>query len=237
MTASPRTSHAHGLFAGLPSTYDRMGALLSFGQDPRWRRFMVSRLAPATPRVLDVATGTAAVAIELSTSGRAQVVVGLDQSAPMLREGVRRAAGLRSPVAFVLAQAERPPFAPATFDGLTVTYLLRYVDDPPATLAALASMLRPGGVLASLEFAVPANPLARACWRLYTRAVMPAVGRVASRDWERVGRFLGPSIEGFWARFPLEAQLDAWRDAGLERVRWRTMSNGAAIVMWGVRAG
>lgn len=235
--ASPRTVHAQRLFAGLPGTYDRMGTLLSFGQDPRWRRFLVSRLARATPLVLDVATGTAAVAIELATSGRARAVIGLDQSDPMLREGVRRAAGFRPPAAFVQARAERPPFTPATFDGLTVTYLLRYVDDPPATLVALASMLRPGGVLASLEFAVPTNPLARACWRLYTRTVMPAVGRVVSRDWERVGSFLGPSIESFWARFPLEAQREAWRDAGLERIRWRTMSNGAAIVMWGVRAG
>src|SRR5262245_59876469 len=137
---SRRTQHARGLFAGLPPTYDATGRLFSFGQDPRWRRFLVSRVAaPAGGMVLDVATGTAAVAIELATNWTGRVV-GLDQSEPMLRQGVERAAraGLADRTSFVLGQAERLPFPSGTFDGLTFTYLLRYVDDPAATLAELA---------------------------------------------------------------------------------------------------
>ena len=235
---SARTRHARTLFAGLPRSYDRVGALLSFGQDPRWRRFLVSRMAPATPLVLDVAAGTAAVSIELRRSERARRVVALDQSEPMLREGVRRTSAANSSnVTFVLAQAERLPFAPGTFDGLTVTYLLRYVDDPAGALRELAASVRPGGIVASLEFAVPESPFWYAWWRVYTRAVMPVLGRLVSRDWYRVGRFLGPSIEGFWRRYPLEAQLRMWREAGIDPVRWRRMSLGGGIVVWGVRAG
>ena len=209
-----------------------MGALLSFGEDPRWRRFLVSRIGPAR-LVLDVATGTGLVARELVGMNPARRVVALDPSAPMLREGVRRSAGL--PVAFVLGRAEELPFVDGAFDALTVTYLLRYVDDPGATLAELARVVRPAGVVSSLEFGVPPNPAWRACWRVYTRVVMPALGRLVSRDWYEVGRFLGPSIEGFWRRYPLAAQLRLWHDAGFAPVRWRRMSLGGGIVIWGVR--
>ena len=229
---SPRTRHARRLFAGIGGSYDRMGAILSFGEDPRWRRFLVSRLGPGGS-VLDVATGTGLVARELVRSGAARGIVALDPSEPMLREGRRRSAGL--PIEFVLGRAEELPFADAAFDALTVTYLLRYVDDPGATLAELARVIRPDGIASSLEFGVPPNPFWRACWRLYTRVVMPAIGRLASREWYEVGRFLGPSIEGFWRRYPLETQLRLWREAGFEHVRWRRMSLGGGIVIWGVR--
>jgi len=212
-----------------------LGAVLSFGQDPRWRRFLVSRIPDATPLVLDVATGTGAVAARLHRAGKAGTVVGLDQSEPMLREAARRLGGTGA--RFVIGQAELPPLAPGSFDGLTVTYLLRYVDDPGVTLASLAALVRPGGVIASLEFGVPPAPWALACWRLYTRAVMPIVGRLVSPAWFRVGRFLGPSIERFWADHPLQDQLQMWDEAGIGAVRWRRMSNGAGFMMWGVRTG
>ena len=230
---SPRTRHARRLFAGIGGSYDRMGAILSFGEDPRWRRFLVSRLGPRGS-VLDVATGTALVARELVRSGTARRIVALDPSEPMLRQGRLRTAGL--PVGFVLGRAEELPFADAAFDAMTVTYLLRYVDDPGATLAELARVIRPDGVAASLEFGVPPNLFWRMCWRVYTRVVMPAIGRLASREWYEVGRFLGPSIEAFWRRCPLETQLRLWREAGFEQVRWRRMSLGGGIVIWGVRA-
>ena len=236
---SARTRHARQLFSGLPATYDRMGAVLSFGRDPRWRRHLVAGIPAGAGTVLDVATGTGAVAAELIRSGRATSVVGLDQSEPMLREAVRRASASAGParIASVLGHAERTPFAPSSFDALTMTYLLRYVDDPAATLAHLASLVRPGGVVASLEFGVPPAPGWRACWRIYTRLVMPAIGWIVSPAWHRVGRFLGPSIEGFWNRFPMEDQLRLWREAGLDGVTWRRMSLGGAVLIWGVRSG
>ena len=234
---SPRTRHARGLFAGLPSQYDRLATLLSLGQDPRWRRFMVSRVrVPAGARVLDVATGTAAVAVALAARTGASVV-GLDQSEPMLRTGVARvqAAGLASRVGFVLGQGQELPFAGGSFDAVTFTYLLRYVDDPAATLAELARVLRPGGTLANVEFHVPTNALWRGLWWLYTRLGLPLAGRVVSRPWYEVGTFLGPSISGFYRRHPLEDQLVMWRAAGISNVRARVMSLGGGLVVWGTK--
>ena len=234
---SARNLHARRLFAPLGATYDRYSRLLSLGQDPRWRRFLVSRI-PAGPQdaVLDVATGTGAVAIELVRRTGCSVV-GLDQSPDMLAEARKRvaAAGLADRITLVEGRAERLPFDDEAFDGLSFTYLLRYVDDPAAMLRELARVVRPGGSLASLEFAVPTG-LARAAWELYVRAGLPLAGRAVSPGWHEVGRFLGPSIRRFAADYPPERLLALWRDAGIEDVRARRLSLGGGLVVWGRRA-
>ncbi|HEX6491306.1 MAG TPA: class I SAM-dependent methyltransferase [Gaiellaceae bacterium] len=230
--ASARTRHALRLFAPLGPTYDRYAALLSLGQDPRWRRFLVSRVEAAPgERVLDVATGTGAVALELLLQ-RGCAVVGVDQSAEMLAVARSR---LPAAVQLVEASAERLPFEDASFDGLTFTYLLRYVDDPAATLRELARVVRPGGTIASLEFGVPRG-LWRPAWRAYVGAVLPAAGRLVSPGWYEAGRFLGDSIREFWRRYPLERQQAFWREAGIEAVRHRALSLGGGLVLWGRRA-
>jgi demethylmenaquinone methyltransferase / 2-methoxy-6-polyprenyl-1,4-benzoquinol methylase len=232
-----RNRAAQELFAPLAETYDRYASLLSFGQDPRWRRFLASRLeARPVHAVLDVATGTGAVALELARRYGC-TVVGVDQSAEMLAQGRRRieAAGLAGSVELREARAEELPFQDASFDGLTFTYLLRYVEDPGATLRELARVVRPGGRVAMLEFAVPQRALTRAAWELYVRVGLPAAGRVASPGWAEVGRFLGPSIRDFWARTPPERLRALWREAGIEHVRGRLLSLGGGIVMWGRR--
>jgi demethylmenaquinone methyltransferase/2-methoxy-6-polyprenyl-1,4-benzoquinol methylase len=236
--ASPRKAEALELFSGLPARYDELSAALSFWQDPRWRRALVDELAPRSgQRILDVATGTGMVAAELRRRADC-TVVGIDQSAQMLERARRRfASEPAGRVELVEAQAERLPFADASFDALSFTYLLRYVDDPAATLAELARVVRPGGRVASLEFGVPPLGPARAAWRLYTAVGLPALGRLASRDWARVGRFLGPSIRGFYAAHPLERLAGYWRQAGLEDVRVRRMSLGGGVVMSGTRRG
>ena len=219
---------ARTLFAPLGPTYDRYAALLSLGQDPRWRRFLVSRLdVGPSDTVLDVATGTGAVARELSEQTGC-TVVGLDQSPEMLAEARRR---LPASVTLVEGRAEQLPFPNATFDALTFTYLLRYVDDPLATMRELARVVRPGGVAAMLEFDVPRG-MWRPLWELYVRVGLPLAGAIVSPGWREVGRFLGPSIREFHVRVSLE-QL--WRDAGLHNVHTRRLSLGGGVVMWGVR--
>jgi demethylmenaquinone methyltransferase/2-methoxy-6-polyprenyl-1,4-benzoquinol methylase len=222
---------ARTLFAPLGPTYDRYSALLSFGQDPRWRRFLVSRIdAGPSATVLDVATGTGAVARELLAQ-KGCTVVGLDQSPEMLAEARRR---LPREVKLVEGRAEKLPFPNAAFDGLTFTYLFRYVDDPAAVLRELARVVRPGGTIAGLEFAVPRG-LWRPLWELYVRVGLPAAGRVASPGWGQVGDFLGPSIRDFYERFPEERLLELWWDAGLRDVRSRRLSLGGGIVTWARR--
>jgi demethylmenaquinone methyltransferase / 2-methoxy-6-polyprenyl-1,4-benzoquinol methylase len=221
------------LFAPLGPTYDRYARLLSFGQDPRWRRFLVSRVQVGpTDTVLDVATGTAAVAIELTRRTGCHVV-GLDQSVEMLDAGGRRveAADLGDRIELVVGIAERLPFEDASFDGLTFTYLLRYVDDPAATMRELARVVRPGGTIAMLEFGLPQG-LARPAWELYVRIGLPALGAVVSPGWRRVGTFLGPSIREFHRRYDV---VELWRNAGIEDVRSKRLSLGGGLVLWGRR--
>ena len=229
--ASARRRRALELFAPLGPTYERYARLLSLGQDPRWRRFLVSRVeAGPADEVLDVATGTGAVARELLRQ-KGCGVVGVDQSPEMLAVAREH---LPATVKLVEASAEHLPFEDASFDALTVTYLLRYVDDPGATLAELARVVSPGGTVASLEFAVPAG-LWRPLWRAYVGAVLPAAGRIVSPGWHEVGDFLGDSIREFWRRYPLEHQLELWRTAGIEDARYRRLSLGGGIVIWGRR--
>ena len=222
---------ARTLFAPLGPTYDRYAALLSLGQDPRWRRFLVSRVeAGDRDTVLDVATGTGAVAREL-VAQKGCNVVGLDQSPEMLAEARRRAPSLT----FVEGRAEQLPFPDAAFDALTFTYLLRYVADPAATLQELARVVRPGGTIAGLEFAVPRG-FWRPWWELYVRVGLPLAGRTLSRGWAEVGDFLGPSIRSFYERYPEPRLHELWWDAGIRDVRSRRLSLGGGIVTWGRRA-
>jgi demethylmenaquinone methyltransferase / 2-methoxy-6-polyprenyl-1,4-benzoquinol methylase len=226
--ASPRTEQALELFAPLGPTYDHCARLLSLGQDPRWRRFLVSRI-PSGASVLDVATGTGAVAVELLKRGC--TVVGIDQSPEMLAVARERLPDVR----FVEGRAEELPFEDASFDALTVTYLLRYVDDPGETLKELARVVRSGGVIASLEFGIPPSPLARWGWEGYAGVGLPLFGRSLGPAWAEVGAFLHGSILDFYERYPLERQLRLWSEAGIAGVRFRRLTLGGGIVIWGRR--
>lgn len=226
---SEREAHARQLFAPLGGTYDAVGATLSFGQDPRWRRAMVARVPHDGGHVLDVATGTGLVAGQLLRHGHR--VTALDQSAGMLAVARQR---FGDRVELVEASATELPFADASFDHLTFTYLLRYVDDPAAGLAELARVVRRGGTVANLEFCVPGG-VWRPLWDLWVGVGLPVAGRLISPGWHDVGRFLGPSIRSFYERWPLERQLDAWRAAGIADVRVQRMSLGGGVVIWGTR--
>ena len=230
------SGRARELFSPLGPTYDRYARLLSLGQDPQWRRFLVSRLRVGPHDVvLDVATGTGAVALELVRATGCSVV-GVDQSPEMLAEARRRlplAAEKR--IRLVEAPAQELPFDDGSFDGLTAAYLLRYLDDLPAGLAELGRVLRPGATAALLDFGVPPAPPARLLWDLYVDLGLPLLGRAISPGWHEVGRFLGGSIRAFNARWPLPSLLAAFREAGFEDVDSRRLSLGGCLVIWGQR--
>ncbi len=158
-------------------------------------------------------------------------VVGLDQSADMLRMAAQRGGVFE---AIVEGRAETLPFGDGAFDHLTFTYLLRYVDDPAATMRELARVVKPGGRVAMVEFGVPGG-VWRPWWWLYTRIILPLAGRAVSARWSAVGAFLGPSIERFHARHPAAAIERYWREAGLADVRTRRMSLGGGVVMRATR--
>lgn len=236
-TSTPN-DFARDLFDGLADRYDLLAEVLSFGQNRRWRTAMVDAVTgmDSPPRrVLDVATGTGGVALMLSERTGASVT-GVDLTEQMLRRGRARIAqrDKADRIRLVVARGEQLPFPDGTFDTLTFTYLLRYVADPAATMRELSRVVRPGGYVANLEFAVPSNPLWRAGWVGYTRVVLPLAGLLSGgREWYEVGRFLGPSISGFYQRYPVGRLQDMWQAAGLEAVRSRPMSLGGGLVMCG----
>src|SRR5256885_10215629 len=214
MRSSP-PDDARRIFSGIGATYDRAGAVLSFGQDARWRERLVSLLdAGSEDVVLDVATGTGLVARAIAERYGCHVV-GLDRSADMLSAAAAR----DGHIPLVRARAEALPFPDGSFDHLTFTYLLRYVDDPPAVLRELARVVKPGGRIVALDFGVPPNPILPTMWRAYATAGLPLIGRVISRQWAGVGAFLRGSIERFNAAHSEHAVDRYWRDAGLVDVR------------------
>jgi demethylmenaquinone methyltransferase/2-methoxy-6-polyprenyl-1,4-benzoquinol methylase len=157
----------------------------------------------------------------------------------MLAVGRRRVrdAGLEGRIRLVEGRAEELPFEDGSFDGLTFTYLLRYVDDPGETLRELARVVRPGRAVAMLEFGFPPGAVPRAAWELYVRIGLPALGAMLGREWWDVGRFLRGSIDDLYRRYPLPSLLRLWEAAGIGGVRARLLTLGGGVVVWGTRLG
>jgi len=232
-----RRTLAQDLFDGIAPSYDTWAQVLTFFQYLRWREFLVSRMALRPGNlVLDVCTGTGGVAMEIADhhDGR---IVGLDVSHLMLEAGLRAVEkkSLDGRVQLLQGRAEHLPFPDETFDAVVFTYLLRYVQDPDATIRELSRVLKPGGELLSLEFGIPEALWMRAIWELYNRVVMPIMTIPVSRGWHRVGCFLGPSISGFCKRCPVDRLAAIWRENGIPLVEKRRLLQGVAIVMWGTK--
>ena len=208
------------------------------GQNGRWRRAMIDHIVPEHPGlVLDVACGPAGVTLQIAERTQADVI-GVDLTIEMLRQGQRNVAehAMAHRIQLVAGRGEQLPFADATFDAVTFTYLLRYVDDPQATLHELARVVKPGGMVANLEFLLPQSRFWRFWWWGYTRLLLPVGGLLTGgKEWFEVGKFLGPNISAHYRRYPLTWTVEAWRTAGLMEVGVRRMSLGGGLVMWGRR--
>lgn len=223
------------LFDGAARGYEGQATVLSFGQYARWHKRLIDRATAAGvgpgSRILDVATGTGLVAERLLSATRCSVV-GLDQSAGMLARAASRFQGGAS-VRLVRGTADALPFPDDYFDGLTYTYLLRYVEDPAMTLAELSRVVKPGGFIGMIEFHRPQNIVARGAWRFHTRVNLPLAGRLYSQGWKDVNEFLGPSIERFADAWPHERLVQLHETAGIANVRLEAMSLGGGIVVSG----
>jgi demethylmenaquinone methyltransferase/2-methoxy-6-polyprenyl-1,4-benzoquinol methylase len=226
---------AQRIFDGISGDYYGSAQVLSLFQYGRWHRSLVSRLNVAPGgSLLDVCTGTGRIACR-AARGKGCRVVGVDLSLRMLKQGkkVVRDEGLDRRVSLVGARAEDLPFADGSFDAVMFSFLLRYVDDPQATLSELARVLRPGGQMCSLEFYTPRGLPWYPLWLAHTRLVIPLGTRLLSPEWSEVGSFLGPSISSFYRKHSLPDLMGMWERAGVGAVQAKTLSLGGAVVMWG----
>ena len=237
--ASPQ--FAIRLFNGASFRYDLVAETLSYGQYHRWQTALVRAAASCgigqQSLVLDVATGTAGVARQLVRDTGCHVI-GIDQSKGML-DGARRKLAMGSMttaqrIDLARASAERLPFPDRHFDGVTFTYLFRYVPDPGATMREIVRVAKPGAFVGFVEFHLPRPPW-KQLWDLHTRLVLPVAGRFISKGWYEVGTFLGRSIEQFYARWDAQKLRSMLEQAGLEDVHYRLMSLGGGVVMWGCK--
>jgi demethylmenaquinone methyltransferase/2-methoxy-6-polyprenyl-1,4-benzoquinol methylase len=190
------------MFDAIAGRYDLLNHLLSAGIDARWRTRAIASLAlTGRERVIDLCTGTGDLAIA-ARRGRppAARVVGIDFAGAMLgvgREKLRRA-GLADRVALVRGDAMRIPAGDSTVDAVTVAFGIRNVQDVAAACAEMRRVLRPGGRLAILEFAVPTTPGVSGVYLWYLRQVLPRIGRLISRHDAAYG-YLPASIDAFTA--------------------------------------
>ncbi len=226
--AMPDPTVVQRMFGKIAGRYDLTNDVLSLGIHRRWRRRLVRRAAVGPGvRALDVCCGTGDLAFALRDAGAA--VIGADFCAPMVAAAARKG-GRGTPVAFLVGDTLRLPFADATFDLATVAFGIRNVADPRAGLAEMARVCRPGGRVFVLEFCHPRVPLVGAAYRVYFRDVLPRLGALVSGDRSGAYRYLQQSVDAFPER---EAFLQTMHAAGLVDASFELVSCGIAAIYAG----
>lgn len=223
------------MFGRIAPRYDLANRLLSLSVDRRWRRLAKLELEgclPPDPRILDLCTGTGDLALELSSLGS---VVGCDFSHPMLILGKEKASrsttGHR--IAFAGGDALRLPFPGRSFDAVSIAFGLRNLESYRRGLAEMHRVLRPGGVLAILEFTLPTLPLFRSLYLFYFVRVLPRLGGWVSGH-RQAYAYLSRSVRQFLPPADLDRMLE---EAGFQQVRHRTLSAGIACLHVGRKPG
>jgi demethylmenaquinone methyltransferase/2-methoxy-6-polyprenyl-1,4-benzoquinol methylase len=218
------------MFARIARRYDLMNRLMTFGQDRRWRRFVVEQTAlPEGGRLLDIATGTGEIAFEAIRRDRRVQVVGADFTLGMMRVGQARALGRH--VAWLGADTFRLPFPDGTFDAATSGYLMRNVTDAAGAFREQARVVKPGGRVVCLDTSPPPRNLLRPLIVLHLRVVIPFLGRIITGQADAY-RYLPDSTQAFKTPDELAAIM---REAGLADVHYRRFTLGTMAVHVGVK--
>jgi len=223
------------MFDAIAPRYDLLNRLISLGVDQRWRRLTVESLRLAEgARVLDLATGTADLAIQIARRHPSTQLVGLDPSSGMLTIGRTKVerGGLADRLTLVEGDAQALPFPDASFDGVCMAFGIRNVQDRPCALREMARVTRPGGRIAILELSEPRGGLMGALARFHVHTVVPAMGALLSG--KREYRYLQESI----ARFPPPEEFAAiMREAGLDEVEARPLTFGVCCLFTATATG
>jgi demethylmenaquinone methyltransferase / 2-methoxy-6-polyprenyl-1,4-benzoquinol methylase len=220
----PRFDGSGAMFDGIAARYDLLNRVLSLGIDQSWRRATARSLAlPPNARVLDLATGTADLALQVAREAPDARIVGVDPSEGMLAVGRHKVerAGLAERIQLELGDAQSLPFPAASFDGVCIAFGIRNVPDRPRALAEMARVTRPGGRIAILELAEPEGGLLAPLTRFHVHTVVPTLGALLSGAHEY--RYLQRSI----AKFPPRAEfVELLAQAGIEPLEVRPLTFG-----------
>lgn len=220
------------LFDGIAGTYDTLNHLLSLNIDKSWRRKTIAMLTPCK-QLLDVAIGTADLAIEAVRQQKAEYVQGLDLSPEMMRVGKQKVErdGMAQRIGFDLGSALEMPYADGAYDAVTCAYGVRNFSDVDKGLSEFFRVLRPGGELLILEFSYPANPVVRFFYDIFFSHVLPVVGRVISNDKDAYS-YLNKSVKDFYWGEEMVRHIEA---AGFHDVTFRPLTFGITTIYKAIR--
>jgi demethylmenaquinone methyltransferase/2-methoxy-6-polyprenyl-1,4-benzoquinol methylase len=221
------------MFGTIASRYDLLNHLLSAGIDQRWRKACATevgkRLDITNPRILDVGCGTGDLSLAFPGPAR---IAGCDFCGPMLKIGRDKIkdAGRSGQIAFLAADALMLPFADNRFDAVVSAFVLRNLANRGQGLAEMRRVLRPGGILAILDFSMPTAPVLGAIYRFYFLRVLPGLGRLISGI-DGPYRYLPASVGGFPGPAELSRQIEC---AGFTSVEYRLLTGGIAVLLLGI---
>ncbi len=222
------------MFDSIAPAYDFMNRAMTLGIDRLWRTKAVRMVAARSPRsILDVATGTGDLALELARLIPGSEITGVDLSEGMIKVGREKIekAGLSDRIALRPADCLSLPFVENTFDALTVAYGVRNFADIPAGLREMYRVLKPGGMVCIVELSTPANPLVKPLYKLYTRGIIPLVGRLVSKD-TRAYSYLPESIAAVPQR---QAMCELMTAAGFNSAGFRTLTLGVCTIYTAIK--
>lgn len=226
----PKVDQIRRMFNRIAPKYDQLNRIISLGLDRSWRKRALHLLAPYTPqRVLDVATGTGDLAIEIiQTISSAKEVVGVDISEEMMRVGQEKVhqAGLDKKISFERQDCTAMTFEADSFDAATIAFGIRNFSDIPAAAAELHRVLRSGGVLIIAELSVPTNPLLRLGYKLYAGQIIPLIGRLISKDRDAY-TYLPKSIAAVPQR---ERMVEILRKTGFSEAFYESIFPGTCTI-------
>lgn len=226
----PKVDQIRRMFNRIAPKYDQLNRIISLGLDRSWRKRALHLLAPYAPqRVLDVATGTGDLAIEIiQTISSTKEVVGVDISEEMMRVGQEKVhqAGLDKKISFERQDCTAMTFEADSFDAATIAFGIRNFSDIPTAAAELHRVLRPGGVLIIAELSVPTNPLLRLGYKLYAGQIIPLIGRLISKDRDAY-TYLPKSIAAVPQR---ERMVEILRKAGFSEAFYESIFPGTCTI-------
>lgn len=231
-TDRAKTEQVREMFDSIAPAYDWMNRAMTFGVDKSWRRKAVSMVAASKPgHIVDIATGTGDLAIALANKMPYASVTGIDLSQGMVDIGRTKvtAAGLDNRIDLLTADCLDMPFEDSSTDVITVAYGVRNFEHLDRGYAEMFRVLKPGGLLCVVELSTPVNPIIKPFYKLYTKFIIPTVGRMVSKD-SRAYSYLPESI----AAVPQgDDMLRLMRDAGFIDTKFKRLTFGVCTIYTG----